>query len=115
MMFTKLHNLQVKFRHVPIEGVTECIVPKGEDNYIGARSKCSHKDNFCRETGRKLALLRVMKQVGLTREQRFNEWEAYRKMSPKHRWPRTELAIKDRTPDYIYPVLDQVVKEEEVG
>jgi len=114
-MFTKLHNLQVKFRHDRTAGLTECIIPTEEDVYIGARAKCSRADNFCRETGRRLSLLRAMKLIGLTREQRFNEWEAYRKGSPKPKWPRTELAVKDRTPDYIYPVLDQVVKEEEVG
>lgn len=91
-MFTKLHNLHVKFRHNPEQGVTECYAPtENESMFVGARAKCSKNDTFSKVKGRKLALLRLMKAVGLTRSQRFVEWEAYRLMTKTPRWPRTEM------------------------
>ena len=46
-MFTKLHNLHVKFRHNPEQGVTECYAPtENESMFVGARAKCSKNDTF---------------------------------------------------------------------
>jgi hypothetical protein len=52
---------------------------------IGTAS-CSINDNFCREKGRKLSLLRAMKQAGMDKNQRKLIWELYRVAKPGGRW-----------------------------
>lgn len=94
-MYTKLHNLTVRFKHIPDQGLTECAIEtETEGMSIGARAKCSANDQFNKATGRKLALLRAMKEYGLNRNQRWHEWEAYRTMTKVPRWPQTTLNIR---------------------
>ena len=40
---------------------------------------CHWKDNFCRVTGRKIALQRALQQAGLSREERGKVWDEYRR------------------------------------
>lgn len=94
-MWTNLNGLEVRFRHDSNQKISECITlsPKG-DTYIGMRAKCSAKDEFSRETGRKIALARLMAHLSLSREDKFNKWEAYRVMTKTPRWPATILGAK---------------------
>ena len=49
-------------------------------------SQCNANDNFCRATGRKLSLARVLKKAELPKEERTKVWDAYRNMTAKKRW-----------------------------
>lgn len=40
-------------------------------------ARCSKKDNFCKEVGRKLALKRAISQLTLTKEERTKLWKDY--------------------------------------
>lgn len=86
----KLHNLTVKFKHNPINKSTICLIST-EAGTIEAGAKRGRKDSFNRDTGRKISLLRAMQLAKLPREQRFDEWEAYRCMTKEPRWQPTIL------------------------
>jgi hypothetical protein len=47
---------------------------------------CSLKDNFSRDKGRKLSLLRAIQRIGVPKKERKPIWDAYRDMSPTGRW-----------------------------
>ena len=47
---------------------------------------CSVEDNFCREKGRKLAMLRAMKNAGIKKSERKLVWEFYRNLKSGGRW-----------------------------
>jgi len=47
---------------------------------------CSNKDNFSRDTGRKISLARALKASQIPKEERLKVWEAYRGMTKKGRW-----------------------------
>lgn len=86
----KLHNLNVKFNHNPIEKSTTCKILTEKNQYYGMAC-CGKKDSFNKATGRKLSLLRAMQNLGLSRVERFQEWDAYRCMTSKPRWNPTIL------------------------
>lgn len=41
-------------------------------------AKCSHLDNFVKETGRKISLTRALAASNLTKDERTAVWQAYR-------------------------------------
>jgi len=47
---------------------------------------CSVKDNFCKEKGRKLAMLRAMKNAGIPKSERTLVWGVYRDLKSGGRW-----------------------------
>lgn len=63
---------------------------KEQISTFSAVSKCSPRDNFNKEVGRKLALSRALEsetaRAILTKEDRKNVWEAYRTLTKNPRW-----------------------------
>ena len=59
------------------KGITECYIEKEEDYSILAigHSSCTPNDCFCKETGRKIALIRAVKD--LPKSERKKIWECY--------------------------------------
>lgn len=51
--------------------------PDGCDLYPRGEAYCHPKDHFDRRVGRRLALTRLLKVLGLEREARKQVWEAY--------------------------------------
>jgi hypothetical protein len=49
-------------------------------------AECTVTDQFKKDKGRKLSLLRAMKNAGISKEERYLLWEKYRNMSKKPRW-----------------------------
>jgi len=94
-MFKQLNKISVRFRHDSVKGITESIISiPGREEMIGARARCSVNDNYCKESGRKLSLLRAMQSANINRADRFLEWEQYRLMTKTPRWPATTLDSK---------------------
>lgn len=55
---------------------TECFITKGNDTKEGF-AICDPSDNFCKNTGRKLALTRALKSLDVNYELRTRFWDAY--------------------------------------
>ena len=47
---------------------------------------CSKKDNFSKERGRKIAMLRAMKNGSIQKSERALIWEVYRNLKSGGRW-----------------------------
>jgi hypothetical protein len=47
---------------------------------------CNKGDNFSRDIGRKLSLVRVLRRSNIPKEDRKLIWETYRTMTVKPRW-----------------------------
>lgn len=69
---------------------TYCVLLNKSGLFLSdGESICSPKDNFCKDTGRKLSLSRAMGNLPedrMSKEERKEVWEAYRQMKPKGRW-----------------------------
>lgn len=66
---------------------------------------CSKKDNFCKETGRKVSLARALQAAGLTYGERKQIWEAY------FNRPRTNgQNNKDHSAEGTLPDYDDIVR-----
>ena len=67
-------------RHL-VRGYTTALLYSGTNGYQGVLDKaytaCSASDNFCKETGRKVALRRLLENVRWDREARRAVWQAY--------------------------------------
>lgn len=90
----KKYGLTFEHRHIPVLTEGKCLGNKitlakvyevddgtGQANPFAAaegQTLCSFKDQFCKETGRKLALTRLLKAWGLGKEAREKVWEQYR-------------------------------------
>ena len=84
----KLATAQVSFTHLRgAEKVTVCTLAVKNRIFQGI-AKCSTKDNFCLNTGRKVALGKAMYKTkhALTKKQRQHVWDAYRDMTKTPRW-----------------------------
>jgi hypothetical protein len=91
----KAGNLTIKWYHTFITDTvpsasagrffTSCSLSKDSETHI-AHATCAPNDHFCKETGRKLSLARVMKNANLPKEERTVVWEIYRNMTPNKRW-----------------------------
>ncbi len=68
---------RIGFRYDPLSPtVTDAfLLDEAGVVFAGGRAWCHENDNFCKETGRKLALTRAVKD--LPKEQRKAVWEAY--------------------------------------
>lgn len=67
--------------HHCIRGATYAVLQTGQNGnrkvIADAFALCSASDNFCKETGRKLALRRLLDHTGWSREARRAVWQAY--------------------------------------
>ena len=78
---TTVNNFQLSFLHDHEARMTECwlreLTPTGTmvDIYRG-HAYCHNKDNFCKATGRKIALTRAL-QHNFTRNERKQIWDQY--------------------------------------
>ncbi len=95
----KFKDFTLKFFYSPEgdgERKTTCIVEKSHLGIFTREMKtevvgkgiatCSVNDNFCREKGRKLAMLRAMINAGISKENRREVWETYRNLKSGGRW-----------------------------
>ena len=73
----------VKFAHQRPE--THCIIETPDEVFKGV-SKCSTKDMFCKDTGRKIALKKALNESDIPKEHRAQIWEEYRNMTVVPRW-----------------------------
>ena len=92
----KIQNLHVKFEHKNLMSPpyhTKCTVSTlDRAAAVGVGfAHCRSTDQFNKEIGRKLSLLRAMQNCGLNREERYQIWEGYRLMVEKGRWPKSTL------------------------
>lgn len=90
MFFVKVkrREFQVRFHHANIHNrYTICNIKRGEHIVASAMAECHPKDNFCKDTGRKLSLARALqilfpnkkgkKRSKATQAQRRVFWDAY--------------------------------------
>ena len=84
----KTKNFNIKWYYpTRSPGVTVCDIKDSQNNLIAySFVGCYYKDNFCKDTGRKLSLARAMANANLKKEERKVIWEAYRNMTKKKRW-----------------------------
>jgi len=81
----KAGNLTIKWRYA--EPMTACFILNEKGAYVGSSNVvCSPRDHFCKDTGRKKSLSKVLINIGMPKEERRVLWELYRNMSPKKRW-----------------------------
>ena len=67
--------------------ITYCVIYDLNGEAINnSGAKCSDGDNFNKDTGRKLSLLRAMQNAGIPKKERKSIWEIYRTMTKKPRW-----------------------------
>jgi len=83
----KLATAEVSFNHFKNERVTMCTIVVRNKIFQGI-AKCNKVDNFCRKTGRKVALSKAMRKASneLSKVQRRNVWNAYRDITSIPRW-----------------------------
>lgn len=83
----KTKNYQIKWNYGigDTKVFTYCYLINAKETICG-HAECSQKDNFSRDTGRKVSLARVMKKAELPKEERTEIWEAYRNMKVGGRW-----------------------------
>ena len=86
----KTGKYTIRWRHaVPDEtgpGLTVCWVLINDEPHAGSVARCHPHDNFCKDTGRKVSLGKVMSAMALTKDERREIWEAYRTMTKNGRW-----------------------------
>jgi hypothetical protein len=96
----KFENYQFRFfypeKNSDKKITTQCVVEKQSKRLLSREIKskvvgvgiahCSMNDNFCKEEGRKLSLVRAMKEAGLSKEKRHLVWELYRNSKRGGRW-----------------------------
>lgn len=66
---------RIYFKHNVPEN-TECHIETDGGDIIGM-AWCSQSDQFCRRTGRKVALARAMKEAGWDKATRREVWDKY--------------------------------------
>ena len=93
----KAGNLKIKWYHDNLfysngsKHFTACVLSRIMDDQseevlrLGG-AYCSKNDTFCKDTGRKLSLLRAMKKADIPKEERKVIWEVYRNSKPGGRW-----------------------------
>jgi len=92
-------NYTFKFFYSPgneISRKTICTLEKSRSRIISSKINtkivgegvaiCSKKDNFSKERGRKLAMLKAMKDAGIQKSERALIWEVYRNLKSGGRW-----------------------------
>lgn len=79
-------NFKISFRHDRDNNQTICeVVDTTTDRLVNTGvAKCSHRDNFCKETGRRVSLGRAVKAFSKSR--RAAIWEEYRTATKTPRW-----------------------------
>ena len=81
----KAGNLTIKWRYA--KPTTACFITNAKGSFItGSRCRCSEKDHFCKDTGRKLSLLRALKEMDMPKEERKVIWLLYKDMKLGGRW-----------------------------
>ena len=65
--------------------ITLCELFRDSYCFTGS-SICHQNDNFDKDKGRRISLQRAMAKAGLSKEERKELWEEYRRMKPKGRW-----------------------------
>ena len=76
-------KLKISWRHSPQDGngITTCTLDQLKDgesvDKIEAKAVCSVKDQYNKETGRKVSLTRALTLKPWPREERAKIWEAY--------------------------------------
>ena len=76
----KYKDMSITWRHTNngagSVGITECFIRnKDGKEILGGTSVCSPRDNYCKQTGRKLSLARAIKMFN--REVRSEIWAEY--------------------------------------
>ena len=78
-------NIKIDCHHSVSDKTTSCVltvtIEEGVLSYpkeFIAIAKCGHGDQFSRKAGRKLSLMRVLKNADLNREARAFIWDALR-------------------------------------
>ena len=85
------YSIKVRWQHdrnedarllteVPNAGITSCFLGRLDAEMPGAivgMARCSLKDTYCRQAGRKWSLRRALAKTGLTRSQRRHVWYIY--------------------------------------
>jgi len=71
-----------RFRHnrplLGLSGYTSCHVFDDDLQRMGyGLARCSPKDQFCKETGRKISLTQALRTLPLTKAQRRQVWQSY--------------------------------------
>ena len=82
MLYAQVNNKEYKFSfsHFNDESLgrgTRCKASCDDTEVAHGISLCSPKDNFDRNTGRKLALARALKELELSKEERLSVWMLY--------------------------------------
>lgn len=81
----KAGNYQIRWLY--LQPTTICSIVSSENVIIAqGRAYCNKKDNFCKDTGRKVSLAGALRDAQLSKDERRVVWELYRNMSPKKRW-----------------------------
>ena len=66
---------------------TSCTIELNGVYHASGMAHCTPTDIFCKDKGRKLSLARALKAVPLlSRSERNNIWQVYRRMTKKPRW-----------------------------
>lgn len=77
------------------QNMTACVLTSIGGTYLdSARAECGINDHFCKDTGRKISLARVMKDAKLSKEERTVIWKAYCGMKKEGRWKWTDKKLK---------------------
>lgn len=84
ILITHVKDRNGKQRQIPVRG-TSCklFAVEEHDGHLKVTTlaqgvaSCHHKDNFCRETGRKVAIAKALKNAAFTYDQRKLIWEAW--------------------------------------
>ena len=92
----KTNDYVIKWNHIyvdpsaPSTGAgcfnTVCVLSEENKPFGYGVAICSHKDNFCKDTGRKISLARALKNANIPKEERKSIWEVYRLSKPNGRW-----------------------------
>jgi hypothetical protein len=78
-----IRTYDVFWEHGIADRETKCTINmythiRGEFNHIiNGLAECSVRDQYCKETGRKVSLAKALKAVKFTRDERTEFWKAY--------------------------------------
>lgn len=100
----QVDNYTVRFRRCGLgdyvgpefKRLTRCIIDNSAsgDIVVGV-ARCSIRDQFCRDTGRKVALANALKNGKFSRAERQNFWDAYHSMC--NRIPMIDTTVTNAT------------------
>jgi len=74
-------KVKIEFRHSNHK-ITICNIITPEKSFVGV-AEVSPKDQFCKETGRKVSLTKALNISNFSREDRKQIWETYRNWGKK--------------------------------